>query len=570
MFKAEIKKKVFSPFWLCCWAAFFSISWLLPNHYYPWFAFHLDAWASIFLLIAAAIVIWRSEKKIAVNGFVLFWITLLFIPGIQTLFGLIELAGVAWISTLYIAGFCLALLIGIQWESYQPGQLGDALFLAIGIASLASVGLQLQQWLQIDGIELWTMGSVTARPHANVGQPNQLGTFLLWGLLSVGWGWTRHRIGSVVAVCMAAFLLFGLALAASRTAWIGLMAVVMGAWYWRKCWTQAGLPLAVTGLGLYFALLIAIQPWLQTALLGDTALLPPDYSSPMSGHIRLDAWAALGDAVLQRPWFGYGWYQVVPAQMAVAAAHPTLLSVFTSAHNLFLDLFLWCGIPLGLVISVALLCWSWRVFGLVRHGEEAVMVLFLAVVANHSMLELPLHYAYFLLPVGLVMGVLNMRLNKNNLFILPNWINKLAWFFVSLLLVLIVRDYSRIEASYENFRMEKMRIQVTHLPPPDVLLLTQWSEFMVVAYTEPKRNMNQSDIDRARKIASFFGGPLFMHKLAQMLALNNQGEEAKLWLVRLCKTSPVADCDATKKSWERESQQFSEIAAIPWPTSATK
>jgi O-antigen ligase len=564
MSNIKIKDVWFSPFWFFCWVGTLSISWILPNHYYPWLAFHLDAWMSISLLIAAAVVQWRSEKATPIHRFTLFWVILLVIPGLQALFDLIALPGVAWISTIYIAGFCFASLLGAQWESNQPGQLGDGLFLAIGIAALVSVGLQLQQWLQIDGIELWKMGGGPERPYANFGQPNQLGTFLLWGLLAVGWGWVRHRIGDVVAILMAAFVLFGLALTASRTSWIGLAVLVMGVWYWRKLWANPRVPLAITGLGFYFVLLVATQAWLRSILLGDTPL-PPGYLSLMSGQHRLLAWTAFCDAIWHRPWFGYGWYQVVPAQMAVAAEHPSLYGVFTSSHNIFLDLFVWCGIPLGLVISIALLVWGWQKARAVRHAEEAILVLFLVVVANHAMLELPLHYAYFLLPVGLVMGVLNSRSDETPLFFMPRWVSIGVWFTVTLLLVLIIHDYTQIEPSHENFRMEQMRIKVAHLDPPDVLLLTQWREFIEVTRIEPRADMSAAEIDKIRHVANFFAGPLFIHKLAASLALNHQPDEAILWLKRLCKSAPVKDCADAETLWKRQAVKYPEIAAIPWP-----
>jgi len=564
MFINEVQSKLFSPFWLFCWVGTFSISWILPNHYYPWLAFHLDAWTSILLLIAAVAVIWISEKKIPIH-----WLPLLFgflsvIPGLQTQFGLVALTGVAWISTSYIAGFFFVLLVGAQWESNQPDQLGDALFLAIGIASLVSVGLQLQQWLQIDGIELWKMGGGPVRPYANFGQPNQLGTFLLWSLLAVGWGWIRHRIGAPMALFMAAFLVFGLALTGSRTAWIGLALVVAGSWIWCRLWKNPRLPFLVTGLGLYFVVCIATQAWLRSEILGDVPL-PPDYLSSMSGQHRLSAWIVFADAIAQRPWLGYGWYQVVPAQMAVAAEHPSLHGVFTSTHNLFLDLFIWCGIPLGLLISISLLAWSWRMVRAIRYAEEVILILFLGVVANHAMLELPLHYAYFLLPVGLVMGILNKRLGKAPLFFMPRWVSIGLWLIVTLFLVLIIRDYARIEPSYENFRMERMRIKVAHLNPPDVLLLTQWREFIEVDRIEPTTNMSPADIEKIRRVANFFAGPLFIHKLATALALNHQADEATLWLKRLCKSAPVKDCTDAEAIWNKKSLKYPEIAAVHWP-----
>lgn len=557
---------IFSPFWLCAWTVVFAISWLLPNHYSPWLAFHLDAWASMSLSIAAATVIWRSESPTPLHWLTVFVALVMFIPGLQAAFGLIPLTGVAWISTAYIAGFFMAMLIGAQWESNQPGQLGDGLFLAIGIATLVSVGLQLQQWLQIDGIELWKMGGGPERPYANFGQPNQLGTFLLWGLLAVGWAWVRQRIKGPVALLMAVFVLFGLALTGSRTAWIGLAMVVMASWIWRKVWHQPRLPFVVTGLGLYFVLCVVSQAWLRSALLGDVAL-PPEYLNPMSGQHRLLAWATFIDAIGQRPWLGYGCYQVVPAQMALAIEHPWLQGVFTSTHNLFLDLLIWCGIPLGLLISFSLMAWTWQKIRNIRHAEELILVLLIGVVANHSMLELPLHYAYFLLPVGLVMGVLNVRVGEPPIAFMPRWLSIGMWLAVTLLLVLIIRDYARIEPSHENFRMEKMHINVAHMDPPDVLLLNQWREFIEVARMEPTVDMQREEIEKIRHVANFFAGPLFIHKLATALALNQQPDEAKLWLQRLCKSSPQKDCEDAKTIWNKQSLKYPEIAAVPWPDS---
>ncbi|PIW09923.1 MAG: polymerase, partial [Comamonadaceae bacterium CG17_big_fil_post_rev_8_21_14_2_50_60_13] len=66
-------------------------------------------------------------------------------------------------------------------------------------------------------------------------------------------------------------------------------------------------------------------------------------------------------------------------------------TVFSHSHNLFLDLVLWCGIPFGLFVSLYLIRWFWLRLRAVRCAEDAVLMLFLLVVGNHAMLELPLH-----------------------------------------------------------------------------------------------------------------------------------------------------------------------------------
>jgi O-antigen ligase len=558
-----VDKPIMAPFWLAAWSATLAAGWLLPNHYLPWLAFHTDAWVAATVALACAAVVLSTNGDFYVHRITVLVVLLIGVPWLQYGFGLIPQPGVAWITSAYLLGLFLALLVGARWESSSPGQTGDGLFLAIGIAAVLSVGLQLQQWLQLDGLELWKMGGGAQRPHANLGQSNQLGTFLLWGVLAAGWGFSRKHISGWCSLLLAAFLLFGLALTGSRTAWIGLALLVGGAWFWGSLWRSTRVPLVVTGLGLYFVVCIATESWLGNFLLGHAP--SPDYLNAMSGQHRLLAWAAFCDAIGQRPWFGYGWYQVVSAQMAVAIEHPTLDGVFTSTHNLFLDLLLWLGIPMGLFVSVSLGVWFWRKIVTIRNDEEAVLVLLLAVVANHAMLELPLHYAYLLLPVGLVMGILNTRMGEAPVFFMHRWVFTGVSLVATVLLALIIRDYMRVETSHENFRMERMRIKVAHLDPPDLLLLTQWRDFIDVTRVEARRDMPPAEIDQIRRVTNLFGGALFIHKLATVLALNHQSDEAKLWLMRLCKSAPAQHCIDAQNIWKRQALKYPEIAAIPWP-----
>lgn len=553
-------RSIMTPFWLALWAGTLAFGWVLPNHYRPWIAFHADAWNAALLLLAGAAVLMRARGPLALHRITALAALLIGIPWLHYGFGLLLQPGVAWISSIYMVGFFLALLIGAHWELSSPGQLGDGLFLAIGIAAVLSVGLQLQQWLQVDGLELWKLGGGPQRPSANLGQPNQLATLLLWGVLAAAWGLVRHRLSGWTALLLTAYLLFGIALTGSRTAWVGVALLVGATWWWRHLWGSARLPWIATGLGLYFVFCIAIQNWWWHVSQGT---VPGDLVR-MSGELRPLAWAVFLDAAWQRPFLGYGWNQTALAQMAVATEHPPLHIVFSYSHNLFLDLVLWCGIPLGLLLSFILLGWFWRRLRAVQAAENAVLLLLLLVVANHAMLELPLHYAYFLLPTGLVMGVLNTRMGARPVWYLARWAAWASWLTATTLLVLIIRDYSRIEPSYENLRMEWFRIQVAPIGPPDVLLLTQWHDFIQYARYEPKAGLSSAELDRLRNIAGLFSGALFAHKFATILALNQRPEEARVWLQRMCKVVPESECRDGKSIWAKQALKHPEIAAIPW------
>ena len=559
-----IAKQPMTIFWLAGWALALAVTWLLPNHYPPWSSFHMDAWAAVMMMLAAIAVMVRLRSPVVWHGITLLAATLVFVPLVQYVFGMVLLSGTAWIGSAYLVGFLLALLTGARWESSSSGQLADGLFLAIGMAALLSVGLQLHQWLSLDLLGIWSMGGGYGRPFANFGQPNQLGTFLLWGLLAAAWGLARQRIGVGAALFMAVYLLFGLALTQSRTAWVAVVMLIAASWIWRRLWSDQRWPWVVTGLGLYFAACVMSLGWLShlfeltlSADLGDIVRI--------SSEQRPAVWALFIDAALQRPWLGYGWNQVVLAQLTASLDHPALHIVFSHSHNLFLDLVLWCGLTLGLFVSLYLVRWFWQRLYAVGDAENAVLLLFLLVVGNHAMLELPLHHAYFLLPVGLVMGALNVRLHARPILAVGRWSFVVAWLVSAALLALIIRDYTRVEAGYQALRFEWARIKTeTRGGPPDVLLLTQWREFIRFARFDPTSGMSADDLEWMRQVTSTYPSTGGFHKLATALAMNQQPQEATLWLKRMCKIVSESQCAAVKVAWENQSLQNPTIAAVPW------
>lgn len=548
------------------WASALSWCWLLPNHYPPWSAFHMDAWAAIALLPMAAAVLWqtRGVMRLPVLGSVVLALSLM--PWLQYVIGIIPVTGTAWMPFTYLLGFALAILVGQRWESHNPAQLGDGLFMAIGIASLVSVGLQLHQWLQLDLTDIWSMPSSPGRPFANFGQPNQLGTLLLWGVLALGWGALRGYMRPPIMLGATVYLLFGLALTASRTAWIGVVLVVLAAWYWRALWPWRYTPQVVTGLAIGFFSFALIIPAITNGLLLSSGEGDLEALARLSRELRPQLWNLFIDALGQRPWLGYGWNQVAAAQLAVAINHPPLGIVLTHAHNLFLDLLLWCGIPIGLTISGLLIAWIWLRFRAIQDATSALLFLVVVVVGNHAMLELPLHYAYFLLPTGLVTGALDTRLRGRMLAFGGRWLAGTLWLGSVVLLAVMVRDYLRIEASYQVLRFEWANIRPNvSRDPPEVLMLTPLRDLIVIARFEPSVGMSIEKLEWMRRVANLYPSAGIIHKMATALVWNNQPDEAILWLRRLCAIAPSGQCEAIKNAWGNQSRTDPLIAAVPWP-----
>lgn len=543
---------------LLLWSLLLCIGWLLPVHNRPWTAFHIDAWIALFLLIATGVVIARSRASVNVHGVVVLVAGLVGVIWLQRASGLVLETGNAWMGTIYLLGLLLALLAGACWESRQPGQLADALFTAIGIAAVVSVGIQLYQWQGGDNLWLWMMIGDSSRPFANLGQSNQMGTFLLWGLLALAWGVLRGKVATALALLLAAWLLFGLALTGSRTAWIAVVLLVAAAWLWRRHWPQPRFPWAVTGLALYFAACVAVVITLQQA--APTL----DTVTRLQGEPRFAAWKLFADAVWQRPFFGYGWNQTLLAQGSVVLEHPPLSMFYSYSHNLFLDLVLWCGIPLGLLVAGLLLRWMWLQIRSVRSAEHAVLVLFVLVAANHAMFEYPLYYAYILLPVGLVMGALNVRAGMRPVWQMPRGIFALLWLSGAVLFALVVRDYFQVEARYSAPIPEAQ--DKSAAPSSDLLLLTQWQNYFEYSRLVPRAGMTEAELDRARMLTAL--NPIyigFTFKLAMSLALNGKPQEAGDWLERFCRMSSKKHCESFKGEWVKAKQSRSDLASVAWP-----
>lgn len=559
-----------SAFWLA-WAAFgLALAWLLPNHYAPWTTFHMDAWMACVLTVLAGWLFLRAREAVAWTAAPIVLLLAVALPGIQFAAGLVVQPGTAWVCTAYLLGFLLAWLAGAQWETGTRGQLGDGLFAAIGIASLLSVGLALHQGLLLDRLDVWAMGGGATRATANIGQPNQLATLLVWGLLAIGWAHVHQRIGAGVALFAAAFLMPGIAMTGSRTAWVALLLLLLATWCWRRHWPQRHTPLAVAGLCVWFVVCVAtVGPMLQWIL----GVVGSDVADivRISGEARPTIWALFLDASLQRPWFGYGWGQVSLAFMEVATNHPPLQVHFSHSHNLFLDLILWCGWPLGLAFSAFLLWWLISRAMRVRNAQDALLFLLVLVVANHAMLELPLHHAYFLLPVGLVMGALDMRLGIRPLLQAGRRLRPLVWMLWLLaagLLGGIIRDYMRVETAYQGLRYEWANVRTPPVQPPDVLLLTQWRDFVRMVKWDSAQAARAQDLQWMEHVTSLNPNIGLFQIYAMALARSGQPDKAAHWLRTMCTALPEPQCVRVASFWRFKATSDPALAAVPWPPAA--
>ncbi len=406
------------------------------------------------------------------------------------------------------------------------------------------------------------MGDIALRPPANFAQPNQAATFLCLGLGAIAWGAWRGQIRWRAGLFAAAYLLFGIALTGSRTAWLGLVLVVLAVWHWRRIWPDARTQWFVAGLYVFLVFCIVLQPLLPLGQLAGSGVLGTG-----SARQRFDAWQISLEAIALSPWTGYGWNQTALAELRALDARAVGFTFFNSAHNLFLDLVLWCGIPLGGLLSLAIVVWLVRRFSAVKRPDQAILVLLVLLVFNHSMLEYPLHYAYLLLPLGWLIGAMEVRLGGPVAawFTVPRAVVIALYLATCALLGLIIADYFPIELAYRSLKLERAHIQTEPWTTPEARVLTHLSGHLEMVRAAPTKRLSDAELLHREQLTEMLPDGYAMFYLAAAEALSDRPEQATLWMRRFCKLKPAGGCAAAANDWATTGKNHPEMAAIRWP-----
>jgi len=550
--------------WRCVGVILFGLAWLIPPGDSLWNVFLRECSISGLTLLVGLTITLGVRGLVQLTPLALAALALALTPLMQWGFGLITVAGGAWITSAYLAGFALCIGCGALWERADPGTMVDTLFQAIGLAALATVCIQCYQWLHPSEVAgLWVAYTPQTRFAGNFGQPNHTATFLLWGVCVVTWLWVRAYIKGWLAVFLAAIFLTGVALTVSRTAWLGLTLILVLSWYWRALWPAKRAPWIVTALSVHFVAVSIFNPSFGPSDDATEVLF-----SSSSGLARLQIWHMAIKALILKPWLGYGWGQIFAAQLAVAAEAPQLHYPLNSAHNLILDVLLSCGLLIGgLTLCVGAL-WLWRCIQAVNRAQEALMVIFVLIVLNHAMLEYPLRFAYMLLPFGLVLGALDARLSPWNVPALQ--VPKLAWIgalaLAALLLGLILNDYFAYQDSYQDLELHRLGVATEPWQPSKAILLNQLSTRLELEGLDAMRKgRSLEDLEAFESVAALtpVGGAQIL--LAGSLAMNGYPERARWWLTSFCSVYSETACTTTRAKWEKAGEQYPEFSAVTWP-----
>lgn len=477
-------------------AALFSFAWLSPFHTYPWVTF-----SSELATFAAALTLFTLflNRNIQIPKLQLYILPVAFVPLLQWSGGLVSDFSVALLSTAYLFGFWVMVVMGYNL-SLQPNAreqlMKQVCWLLLIIASVTSL-MAMVQWLGFESSVYGIMQLKGNRPYANFGQPNNLATFLIVGLMGALFLYEKHKASLWLLIPSSLSILFAICLTQSRTSFLVCIFICI---YWvikqYKNKPRFNFIKLFGWAATYFLIagyLLPIIAQVMTTSVGEAVTHTASLAQRAgSGHERLGMWMQIIHAIGERPWFGYGWNQTSVA--VVESIHFNTVQVwFNSAHNIVLDLLVWNGLPLGFLIIAYFAIWLFWLSKNAKDTISIVAILMVSAILMHAMLEFPQRYAYFLLPMGFLLGLIQVQTPNLNGVSLHRNIIRCVWLVSLIVLLLIWRDYKLFqENSKLVFKQKPVSEEI--LGSSKILILTQFQQRLDWIALKPQTLMSDSDL----------------------------------------------------------------------------
>lgn len=480
---------------------------------------------------------------------------------VQWATGRLIFRGDAAMVVLYFIVWLGAVIVGRSL--YVKNELEHVNWLAISwvIFAIISIFIAVVQWTAVFDLGVYGVEKAYGdRPFGNVAQPNHLCTLAFIALCATIWLTQQHVFGRFSCLLISATLAFGMVLSQSRTgwlqmAWLGSCLLI----YFYSTKNRTAIKCVALLLIFYFGLVLGFEKLSEAFLLATSRPL----SDQMQSGMRMKFWIAMFDAITKEPLFGYGWQQIAAAHQAIAMDHGDFKILHEHSHNFLIDMILWNGMIFGGLALILLGMWFFQNIKIVLNRRAFWFFCALGGVMIHAMLEYPLEYAYFLIPVGLAMGSIEAA-GSGKVFVIPRLLALSVLLLSWILFLLVSKDYISAEENFRSFRMESARIGV--LSPtsdvPDLFVLDQLQGFLRFARNEAKEGMSDAELIFMSKIAQRFPYPSVVFRYALAMALSGKPESARISLEKLCKIHGSENCREAREAWHALSLQHPQLNEV--------
>jgi len=537
------------------------LGWNMPNHYPPYMSFHgeLMPGVGMVLLWLGLVAARRSGRgALPLPKAACVWAAVGCIPLLQYASGMLMFRTDAALGVLYGAGMAASLYVGHLWSArVGVERVLRAVFLTVAVGAVAANVLALVQWLRLPVSGWWMMDRMGERPFGNLGQPNHFALMMLFGTIAVTALFEMRALRSPwIFAPLVAYMGLGVLISQSRAGALALMCVI-ACWLLtrRRVETRLRVPMVLVAAAIWLLLFVLLQR-LQDILGLDAAV-----RETMTTGVRPVMWHHFWTAILAHPWLGYGFNQGVAAMAEVAAQwppSPTHSTVY--AHNFVLDLMVWGGIPLAVVLTGSLAFWLLAWLGRTGDGRldrlrHLVFAIWLALVAQ-SLFEYPYAYAYFLIPAVLLAGAITLPpagtgTSSTGCGYVAGKRALLLALVPAVLLATVVWDYSTLENDTRIARFA--RANYLDMPHHDFLdaplVLDLLATMNKTTLFKLKAGMTQEQLEQLRKVARRVQNAAVQVDYAKALALNGHMDGALHELDNLRGLYDPEQYESIEKEW---------------------
>jgi O-antigen ligase len=303
------------------------------------------------------------------------------------------------------------------WQSAhrrEPAEVMDLLAHGLAWTGVVSVLLALVQVF----VPALAIGDLIAEPTmpgravGNLRQPNHFSTLLVWCGCAAIWLGRRKHWPQMAAAALFILCIGGVVWTASRTGMVGMLLLTVWGWRDRRMPRLLRTLLIMAPL-IYGAWWEGMAWWAHHNpahhFAGEARL--HDGSDISSSRFKI--WANTWSLIAAHPWTGVGWGEFNLA-WTFSEFPNRPVAFFDHTHNLLLQWAVELGLPLALVLT-GLTAWGfvallkqWWVTEADTHDRLATVALcatLTGMAGLHSLLEYPLWYAYFLLPMAMAWGI---------------------------------------------------------------------------------------------------------------------------------------------------------------------
>ncbi|WP_180085951.1 PglL family O-oligosaccharyltransferase [Acinetobacter sp. YH12145] len=518
-----------------CAAVCIALAWLIPIHYRPWATYTGELY-TFFALFALAATFFKEKLMVAKISLPLLLLAL--IPFVQLAFGQVYYFSIALLCMLFVFSFWLCINLGFSLSQGTEKREKTFLYLSYTfVASGVMTGLiAICQWLDFDSFLPFVMKiSGTTRPFANFAQPNNMATFLLMSLLACLYVYEQQKVKTRYLVACAIPILIGVALSQSRTSWVASICVLVYLayaqykdyirlrWFYSLAWF------------IGFVALIVLMPKLSQIMsqISDMNIQESrDVAERAGGDMsRLAIWQQMAHAVAAQPWFGYGWHQTSSAFVSISDTVQGPVWI-RSSHNFILDFLLWNGAIIGVPFLAYFAYWGIQLQKLAKSALSVIGLLMVGVFVIHAMLEFPQNYAYFLLPAGFIIGILQAAKPQAATLNLSPWFIRIVFVIGAVLITVIYRDYANAAIQLgQASKYEKTPEKITNHEP--IYLLTEFRHRVAIIRLNPYSIVSEQTIQDTEKLVRSYPAKYHIIKYARLLAFNGREAEARHQLQRL-------------------------------------